>query len=404
MLAVITGLSASSVFAGQLTLDEAVKQAKLHNISIKTAEKQLEQAEQSYLKAFSGYMPQVSLNGSAGQSGSDSAFSRSFSYGASASLSLFSGFSTMSELRSADAARSIARASLDRAVSDTIYNVKKSFIDLLWAQDSVTLAEKILKRRAENHGMIQLKYESGREDKGSLLRVEADLAQARYDLAKAKRYVQTASAALAKTIGNAELSDITAEGDILCGKPDGKTYGDTEIRNTPEYRTAKYNLEKASAELSSAKSSFYPTVSASGSASKSGSEWAPDNYGWNASLGISYQLFSGGRDARNLKIAEINKSIYEGLINNKYMELNSSIISAANGFIDSYEAVNVREKYFSASELQAKINTTKYMNGLTTYQDWYTIENDYTNAEKTILSSKKEAALSEAGLKNILGE
>lgn len=37
-------------------------------------------------------------------------------------------------------------------------------------------------------------------------------------------------------------------------------------------------------------------------------------------------------------------------------------------------------------------------------QDWYSIENDYINAQKTFLDAKKEAVLEKALWRNFIGE
>ena len=44
------------------------------------------------------------------------------------------------------------------------------------------------------------------------------------------------------------------------------------------------------------------------------------------------------------------------------------------------------------------------MNGLSTYQDWYSIENDYISSRKTMLDAKKTAALERAKWYNFIGE
>ncbi|MBU0952356.1 MAG: hypothetical protein KKH91_06015 [Elusimicrobia bacterium] len=48
-------------------------------------------------------------------------------------------------------------------------------------------------------------------------------------------------------------------------------------------------------------------------------------------------------------------------------------------------------------------NPEKYMNGLSTYNEWYSIENDYINSERSVLNARMNEIIYDAAWKNILG-
>src|SRR6266545_7952387 len=60
--------------AAVLTLDEALKLAEQRNIDLKAAAARLRQAEQGYWKAFSGYLPQVTAQGTYTRNGESATF------------------------------------------------------------------------------------------------------------------------------------------------------------------------------------------------------------------------------------------------------------------------------------------------------------------------------------------
>jgi len=98
-------------------------------------------------------------------------------YNLSLSLDLFNGFSTVNNLRLQLLELQIVQENYKRTVVNIVSSLKESFINLYFVQENISLLEKIL-RRKQNYELVKLKYESGSEDLGSLLRVEADMSQA----------------------------------------------------------------------------------------------------------------------------------------------------------------------------------------------------------------------------------
>jgi outer membrane protein TolC len=391
--------------AEELSWQEAVAQAKQYNPSLKKAVESVNQAKQSYERTYTNFLPQLSLSGSAGQSDSDTnGFSKSNSVGLNGSISLFSGFGDVANTRQRADELHIAEANYARTVSDTFYTLRSNFINLLWAQETVRLSEEILKRRTENYEMIQLKYESGSEDKGSLLRMQADRIQAEYDLARAKRSLITARTAFLRAIGRNDTPPVSVKGDFSTGAPPAMEAPQNYVAQIPEYLAAKYALDKSINGITAAKSEWYPTLTFSAGTSRFGPSWAPENNSWNAGLNLSYPFFPGGRNIYDVRIALLGKTISEASLNETGQQLETRVVTTINNFIDAADNVGVRAKYLDASQQQSSITTTKYMNGLVSYQDWYTIENDYIGSTKLLLNSRRDAALAEAQWNNLLGK
>ncbi|OGS21075.1 MAG: hypothetical protein A2252_04060 [Elusimicrobia bacterium RIFOXYA2_FULL_39_19] len=397
-------LVCASLEARELTWEDVLKEAKQNNPSLKKAQSSLQQAEINYSKSWANFLPQVSASASTGRSGSNSSSgSTSNSIGVSASISLFSGFSDTSELSARNKDLEIEKMRYTRSLSDIIYNLKKSFITLLFAQESVQVSQKILERRTLNFELISVKYESGREDKGSFLRVEADKLQAEYDLKKAKRNLDVITIQLLKDMGIGKIEPITVIGD-LSALPEAQEVKINEIiKNVPEYIIAQDNLEKAHYDIVSAKSVYYPGVSLSGGVSESGSSFPLDSNSWNARLGISLPLYTGGKNKYNLQTAKQSKLILDNTFKETVLNLYLKLNSYWNDLINSIDNAQLRQKYLDASSEQSKINSQKYLNGLVTYNEWYSSENDYISSQRSLLDAKRDRILSEALWHNALG-
>ncbi len=405
LILLVFALCAPLAFGEKINWETIVRQTTEKNPSIKSAELRLENAKQSYNRSLSGFMPSISLSGSASQSERDKNFSRSYSYGLNANLSIFSGFETYNEVKQKSAELKAAQADYDRIISDIAYETATQYINLMWAYETVELSKHIKERRTENKDMIQLKYNSGNVDVGSLRRVEADVELSSYDLKKAQRYIETASAALLKAIGRSDEITLETDEKILIADRSLSTpdYAGI-ITKTPEYMIAQLDIDIYKAQSSKAKGQWWPEVSISGGVSRYDNEWAPNKQGWDAGLSLSYPLFTGGTRYADVQIAANLLKIADQNLKNTTNALRARAISYFNSLTDSFENITTREHYLSASQLQAEISQRKYVNGLSTYQDWYSIENDYISSQKTLLDAKKAAALEKAAWHNFKGD
>lgn len=390
--------------AKELTWPDALSMAKQNNPAIKRSAETLKQAQLSHKRAVANFLPDLSASASATQSKTDPGdLSRRYSVGLSGSLSLFSGFSDIAELRVQEYNLKTAETNNLRTLADTVYDVRSSYINLLWAQETVSLLQDILNIRSNNYSLVQLKYESGSEDKGSMLRVEADKAQAELDLLKAQRYLKSASLQLSRALGKEEFSVIQVTGSFAAANVSLDGEPSPLVEKTPEYIAAFYAYERSKAELLSARSGYYPSLSLSGSTSKTGEEWVPDNAGWSVGLTLNYPFFQGGKNFINVISARAGVAAEKETFRQSRLQLAANIDSAYNTYLNSSDNVSVSEKYLAASNEQSKITTTKYLNGLVSYIDWYSVENDYISSMKSLLNAKRDAALGRASFDKVLG-
>ena len=60
------------------------------------------------------------------------------------------------------------------------------------------------------------------------------------------------------------------------------------------------------------------------------------------------------------------------------------------------DALEVSKVSLAASAERAKITEAKYLNGLTTYDEWSRLNNSYILAQKGLLSAERSALVAEA--------
>lgn len=413
LLAGIILVNLHLVFAEALVWEDVLSEAKKKNPGIISAHQSLKSARLSYRSAFTNFLPQLSASAGWRKSSSITSFesfaeggseNEEFNYGISGRLSIFSGFKNSSKLKQERAELKREEAKFKRTVSDTVYDLKVAFAQVLRGQKTISLSEEILKRRRENTQLVKLRYEAGREDKGAYLRSEADLYQAEHETSSAKRNLKTQQMKLLKEMGRDEFEVITVSGVFKVAPPEGILSFQELLVKSPDYLVARYGVDSSKYNLRYTRGAFYPQISFSGSTSRSGPEWPLERARWNVGLSLSYPFFSGGKKIYDLKIAQTDKVKSEENFREIKQEILFQIEQVYNGLIDAVENVKVREKYFIASQERAKISGVKYINGLISYQDWDTIENEFINSKKSLLGAKFNAFVAWAEWKKVLGE
>ncbi|MFH1825844.1 MAG: TolC family protein [bacterium] len=378
-----------------LTWSDVVEQAPKTNHDLKSAQKQLEAGEWGYKKALTDFLP--SLSGSAGLTESGTAGAKSYSYGLSVRQSLFQGMAEVYGIQSAYEDVVYEKASLKAAQASVYYSLRAAFVEVLNKQEQVKLFEGILKQRQENSRLIQLRYDSGKEDKGNLLTTKANQSSAEYDLSSAKRDLKLAKLKMSQLLEQeVDQVELPPSHSRESGNPEEINF-DQLLEQTPAYIMAQSSLKSAELADQAAISGFLPSVSLSGSYSKRGNEWPPaDSSSRSWGLSVSVPIFPGGSNIADKIIYQLRLDKAREDFKQTKNDLRYELESAFESFQDALEALVVTKISLAATQERAKITQAKYLNGLVTYDEWDRIESTNISAQKSLLNSQKSAYLAEA--------
>ncbi|MCA6071423.1 MAG: TolC family protein [Endomicrobium sp.] len=370
------------------------EQTLKNNPSIAVAKLELDNAKQAYYGSFDSFFPEATFSVASSQGISkEQPYGKKYSYGLKTSLSLFSGFQTYNGVKEQAAKVKVAQARYDRAVSDAMCTARLGYVDLMWAYETVGLSVQIRERRIKNKDLIKLKYNSGKADIGSLRIGEADVAMADYSLRKAQRHIETASASLLKAIGrNDDAVILETDEKIFLEQALPKPDYNSLITTIPEFLVAKYGQDVHKAHNAMIKGQWLPSISIFGNMGRISDKWSPDSEDWNAGIKASYPIFSGGRRYSDVKIASNGLKIASEKLKDEISGLKAKAAQHYNELIDAQEAIETKTYCLGALKLQAEISSKKYVNGLSTYSDWYAIEGNYISSQNELLDVKKDAA------------
>lgn len=346
----------------------------------------------------SDILPQIkaSLSGTR-QKRATGALTESYQYGFNGKQLIFDGFKIWNKIGAATQEIRAVQYDYDAVSSNVRLRLRKAFVSLLKAYDLLEITEDIAQRRQQNLEMVQLRYEAGREHKGALLTAQADLAEARYEVAVASRSIELSQRDLIKELGRSRYLPIKPEGSINVKlphlpKPD---FEDLAVY-TPFLNELVARKEAAKLNVNVARSYFFPEVYADAGVAKHDSDWPPRGEEWSVGLSVSLPLFEGGRRIADVKKAQAGLRKAQA---DEQGEFNSVVYTLSKTWIDLENAIDnvmVKEQYLVATEERARIARAQYANGLISFDTWIIIEDDLVRAKKNYLTVQAETLIARA--------
>ncbi|MDD5072657.1 MAG: TolC family protein [Candidatus Omnitrophica bacterium] len=400
-----------------MTWDDCVKEAAKNNPGLVSAQQSIKSSQADKKISASGLFPQISTDfnatkskssggsSSGGLSGGSTGAVNNYNYGVTGNQLLFDGFQTINKVNAAGENIKAAQQSYNFTSSQVRQRLRAAFVNLLRAQESVKISQEIYERRRQNYELVTLRYESGRENKGSLLTEGANVRQAQYDISVAKRNVDLARRQLTKEMGLLQLVPVEAEGDFIVKDPAREKPDFISLAaNHPSLQQLIAQKNAAIYNVKTAKGEFLPTITAQGSANKSDTRWPPGGNQWSIGAAVSFPIFEGGKRFADVSKANALLAKAEADERNSRDGIIQSLTDAWTSLQNALENVEVQGQFLTASEERAKITEAQYSIGFVSFNDWIIIENNLVSAKQSYLNAQAQALTNEANWIQAKGE
>lgn len=400
----------NSFASEKITFNQAIDLAVKNNLEVQASYEAYKASQLDKKSARSTFFPKISASLSYEKSNTqtlatgNSLTNDGYTGALSLSQNLFNGFSDYSSLKISDAAIKTSEANLQETKAQISYDLKTAVANYNYAKNSLVLSKDILKRREDNLRMVELRFENGRENKGSVLLSKAYLEQAKLDLLKAQNAMDTSLTFLRRVLNLPEASEIDVEAPSVTDLSNSRPDFNAIVENTPISKRFKATLDNAGATVDSKKSGFYPNWDVTGSVGKTGKDFFPDDQkNWRVGTSVSWDLFDGGKDYYATTSAILLEKAAEKRLENQTLELKRSLQESYTAFNEAVQSVKVSTAFLDASKVRADISRSKYNNGLTTFDDWDIIENDLITRQKDYTLKIRDRLAAEASWEQTQG-
>lgn len=393
-----------------LTWNNCLSEANKNNPNLISAQEAVNVQKAGKTITTSGLYPQINSSADTSRTkttidGNSNPDVDSYSYGVTGRQLIFDGLKTINDMKAASENIKASQQAYRFTSSEVRLNLRTAFVNLLKAQELIKVSEEIVKIRKDNSMLINLQYQSGLEHKGALLTAEANLAEAQFELAQAKRNVELAQRQLTKEMGRSEFQPMSVKGEFTVRDTAKEKPNFEEIvKNNPSLLQAEFKKNSASYSVKSAYGNFSPQLSGSAGASKNGSDWPPENEQWNLGLSLTLPIFEGG-----LRTAQVSQAQaqYRQAEADERNTRDVAVVALEQNWAalqDAIETVVVQSKSLEAAQERSKISEAQYSTGFINFDNWVIIENDLVSAKKAYLQAQANALLAEANWIQAKGE
>lgn len=408
-LLVCVSVRAESV---RMEFSESVQRLVVQNRDFVAAKQNIETARLNYRAAYANFFPQVTagMNYTQGNSATTAQLAGQSStyelYSASLGVSqnIFSGLADYYSIKRARANAELSEATFSLTAARTLYELKAAWAQQNLASRQHALALETQRRRRDNLRMIELRFNSGSENKGSVLLATSYRAQADRDVNQSLRQREQSATELKRVLNFAQETELEISGSPTVKEPPQEVQLGELARKTPEYRQAVAQELSAEATADQSISPFFPTLNASGSMFRQGPTFFPERDRWSVTVGVSYPLFSGGKDYYAMKA---NNSALEAAKRNRE-SVEALRVSRLQQALQTYRAAvenaKVSQALLEASTVRAQIARVKYNNGLLSFDQWDIIENELINRQKDVLQTRYDTEIAQAAWEQQTGE
>lgn len=360
----------------------------------------VKQAQAAWLGSFQGFLPDASSIFSRTRKQTDNANETdSFSFITNVSEEWFSGFGNTADVLKARRNYRAEKFNYADLQSRVALDVRTAFVKLLHAQELVILRRSIAERRKINQDIVRLRYEAGREHRGSLKHAEAIYNEALFDVREAERSILIERNALLRELGGRYGLEAAASGDLLLmilpPSPAEPAFSEI-VEKIPSVMRRKELKEAAGAGVIKEQSDFWPSVTGSASLTDLGNTGNLDSRTWNAGVSMNIPIFSGGEQLAGLVSARSGAREAFYTLKDIRDTAFADLIKKWTDFTSAIELVDVRKKFLEATTERAEISSVQYQDGLVSFEDWDRIEQELVDSRISLLSAERDAILAEA--------
>lgn len=423
----LTALSFSAAVSAQTdslprpsTLEQCIRYAVDHNISINQARMNTELAKTEKTAAIGAFLPSLAV-------GTNYNFSKGFSFdantnqrtnrqqqtmslGVNTQLNLFNGLKDINGYRLAQLQYASQRYNNEKILNDVSLNVVSAYIGILAALEYRKVAYSQCELSKMQVARLERLYEAGKNSLGDLYEVQATLARDEQALVEAENQVELAYLALKQLLALDMSYDLQietsgydrVENSPLLARNAQEIYRSAES-GLPEIRKARNDIEASRRSLAIAKGNYLPTLSASYGWSDSfifdyqnpatgapitvGDQW-DNNSRHSLGVSLSIPIFNRLSTYNAVSRSKINLELSRLSLQQARMDLQQNVEKAYSDASSSYKSYLASLKATESSREALRYATEKFEVGKINTFDYETAKNLLLKSQGDLLRAK----------------
>ena len=406
-----------------VTLQQAIITALEKNLDIIISNNSLEGQKTRVTSSYGTFLPR--LTASAGYSGSSTLGTPSSNFGTSASLdasvTVFDGFQNTSSILQAQNNRTSFENNVVRTRQRIVFQTQQNYLQVLRNKSLLSVSEENLIRSRQQLSRIVESNKVGAVAKADLYRQQVQTANDELTVIRAQNAYDNAKTDLQVFLALDALKDYYFEDSAVLNEVDalGKQKATNDFAETqklfeeaiaarPDFQSALLKKENAGSDVTIARSTYFPSLSARAGYSTGSTTYQPGGVaGGSRSLSygvtLSLPLFDGFRRESNVQIAQLNLQNEEENVAYAKRQIQSDIKKAMLNLESVRKQAEVTQQNVISAEEDRKIAEERYNLGAGTLLDLLIANSNYVKAVSDKVNASYDYVLAKQQVKFAIG-
>jgi outer membrane protein TolC len=386
-----------------LSLDNAIETGLSESPLLKSAGHEVKAAFHGKQAAMGEFMPRIDAYAGY-MRGSDPAavvpikefggrspvFSRDhYSYGLAMTIPIFEGGRNWTRLSLAEISEAISRESLHLSRQELVAGITNTFNRILYLEELVksrnTVLEAVKKARAD----VKVRLDVGRVPPVDLMHMDTRVAFDEQALTSAMEESERTRRLLARMLGREPSWSFEPIG--VLGEPsdnDTPLALSIDIENRPDIRKARKQVELARKQVELMQGYHLPTLALSGDyGRRAGSGFEGDEEVWQAGVGLTFNLFSGGAVEARIHQARASALAAEEKLRQARLVAMAEVENAMSAIRESRKRFVAAETALESAREAWRIEKLKYDAGAGTVTDCLLAQASWSDAAASRLGA-----------------
>ena len=384
----------------RMSLEECLRYAYEHNLTVQTAELNKESAKASVSNAKWNFAP--SMSASAGENMNIQSGGTSFntSAGVNANMTLFSGLANLRTLQQSKLSLRQSELKVKQSQNSIAGQIIQAYMTILMNEERLSYQQEVLKTSEEQLNEGEVKYKVGKLLESDYLLLEANYQSALGSIEITRLTIDNNRLELRNLLclENGQTVDVTEMGD---GEAMQLLSMDEVIRqaeaNMPDLEISRMNVDMAKYNVKIAKSAYSPTLGLNGGANyymggaqldqTSGTMVNGGNFSGTVGLNLNIPILRGNTITQ-VKQSKINLRQAEIQNQQTAHDLRKAIESQYIATAQAGNQYRTSQKMKEAYQANYNVYRLKYENGAVTTVDMLTQQDRFLSALNDYLQNK----------------
>jgi outer membrane protein len=303
----------------------------------------------------------------------------------------------------------LSEEELQRTISATILEVKRSFYAVLVTREMSAIAQASFENASDNLRNVRAAHEQGLVAEFDLLQAEVQVENIRPMVLQSENALKDAKNGLKFTLGIAQDEDIDVSGELLYEResiPDSDESIDDALRGNYGIRSLQVKRDVDRAFIDYYRSEYWPVLYAFGNYTYAGSDDRFEFQNYSSSIvgvTLSFNLFSGGRSRQRVQQAQVTMNQTEQQLRQYKDFVAMQVKSRVNDLRRVQSIVEAQERNVSLADRAYAIAVVRYREGTGSQLEVQNADLALRQARTNLLNSVYDYIIARAELDHLLG-